>query len=53
VVREYEVKGATSSPEIDAALIELEERVVSLDETLTKEVAEATKKHDEEDALKT
>jgi hypothetical protein len=41
VIRSYEVKGATSRPEIDASLNELEERVVMLRAILAKEVAEA------------
>jgi hypothetical protein len=40
VLRSYEVKGATSRPEIDPALNELEEIVVMLREILAQETAE-------------
>jgi hypothetical protein len=40
VVRSYEAEGATSRLEIDAALNELEERVILLQGILAREIAE-------------
>ena len=49
MVPSYEVKGATSRPEIDAALNELEERVVMLREILAREATEARTSQDSVD----
>jgi hypothetical protein len=49
VLRSYELKGDPECPEVDAALNELEERVVLLREILAKEAAEARLSDDSAD----